>query len=587
MSAHRRRNVALAALAAVAAGTRACDAETEQVDFKEELGTRGRGGAHQSIPPTHEPAAQALAEEVGCLANSLLGGVLIIGVDDRIGGSDALVGAQSDAAWLKARVHALTSPHYTVDIEELITDGTRLLLIDVPPALEEIRAGGKLRARVGSSCEELSGDRAREFLERRRGYDWSAEPSGSRLSHATSAALASARVKYQSAKGVAPASDLELVRRLGVLIGDGSETDPELTQAGALLLTPLDPGLEQLVVLDVLSEGRPSRHSVRGPAPLLEIFDEAWAQLTGSSFPETVTVIGAGRRLMRAIPDYALREAIVNAIMHRDYRLARSSITVHAINGMHLKVRSPGGFVSGLRADRLITAPSTPRNPALASAMRVLGLAEREGVGIDIMYEQMLRAGHPAPSITESGGEVVVTLLGGRPDVELLAYFDELAARDQSLDGVRTAMAITELFSATPLRSERLASIAQCTRVEAEQTLIALEAAGELRRLVRSGRAYTLADPPRERFHSRLRYTPRRALDQHSDLVRAFLDSHPQIGREDAASLLGVVENSASRILAELTRQGVIEPVSNARGPRVRYRLVAPSTSTHAPNGVD
>ena len=116
---------------------------------------------------------------------------------------------------------------------------------------------------------------------------------------------------------------------------------------------------------------------------------------------------------------------------------------------------------------------------------------------------------------------------------------------------------------------------------------IALEAAGELRRLVRSGRAYTLADPTRERFHSRLRYTPRRALDQHSDLVRAFLDSHPQIGREDAASLLGVVENSASRILAELTRQGVIEPVSNARGPRVRYRLVAPSTSTHAPNGVD
>jgi predicted ArsR family transcriptional regulator len=70
-------------------------------------------------------------------------------------------------------------------------------------------------------------------------------------------------------------------------------------------------------------------------------------------------------------------------------------------------------------------------------------------------------------------------------------------------------------------------------------------------------------------------------------MVRAFLDSHPQIGREDAASLLGVVENSASRILAELTRQGVIEPVSNARGPRVRYRLVAPSTSTHAPNGVD
>lgn len=587
MSAHRRRNLALDALAAVAAGTRASDAETEQVDFKEELGTRGRGGAHQVISPTHEPAAQALSEEVGCLANSLAGGVLIVGVDDRVGGSDALIGAQSDAAWLKSRIHALTSPHYTVDIEELLEHGTRLLLIDVPPALEEIRAGGRLRARIGTSCEELSGDRAREFLERRRGYDWSAEPSGFRLSQASGSSLASARAKYQSARGVAPASDRELVRRLGVLVGSGAEPDPELTRAGALLLAPLDPAIEQIVILDVSSEGRPSRHSVRGSAPLLELFDDAWAQLTGTSFPETVTVVGAGRRLMRAIPDYALREALVNAIMHRDYRLSRSAITVHAIDGMSLKVSSPGGFVSGLSADRLITAPSTPRNPALAAALRALGLAEREGVGIDIMYEQMLRSGHPAPNITEFGGEVVVTLHGGRPDVELLAYFDELATRDQSLDGVRTAMAITALFTSTPLRAEDLASIAQCTRVEADQTLAALEAAGELRRLVRSGLAYTLAEPTRERFHSRLRYTPRRALDQHADLVRAYLDSHPHIGREDAATLLGVVEYSASRILVKLTQLGMIEPVSHARGPGVRYRLVAPSNSSSASNGVD
>ena len=587
MSAHRRRNLALAALTAVTSGTRAGDAETEQVDFKVELGTRDRGGAHQIISPTHEPAAQALAEEVGCLANSLSGGVLIIGVEDRVGGPAALVGAQSDPAWLKARIHALTSPHYTVDIEEFLELGARLLLIDVPPALEEIRAGGKLRARIGSSCEELSGDRAREFLERRRGYDWSAEPSGVRLSQATRAGLASARAKYQAAKGVAPASDRELVRRLGVLVGGGAEADPELTRTGALLLAPLDPGIEQLVVLDVPSEGRPSRHSVRGPAPLLELFDEAWAQLTGRSFPETVTVVGAGRRLMRAIPDYALREALINAIMHRDYRLSPSAITVHAINGMTLKVSSPGGFVSGLSADRLITAPSTPRNPALAAAMRVLGLAEREGVGIDIMYEQMIRAGHPAPIITERDGEVVVTLRGGRPDAELLVFFDELAARDQSLDGVRTAMAITALFAATPLRAEGLASIAQCTTAEANQTLAALEAAGELRRLVRSGRAYALTEAARERFHSRLQYTPRRALDQHADLVRAYLDSRPQIGREDASALLGVAENSASRILAQLTRHGLIEPVSNPRGAGVRYRLVSPSTSSPSPNSVD
>ena len=219
--------------------------------------------------------------------------------------------------------------------------------------------------------------------------------------------------------------------------------------------------------------------------------------------------------------------------------------------------------------------------------MRVLGLAEREGVGIDIMYEQMLRAGHPAPVITDRDGEVVVTSLGGRPDAEPLAFFDALAARDQSLDGVLPAMAITALFTATPLSAEGLALIAQCTAGEANQTLAALEAAGELRRLVRSGRAYVLTEQARERFHSRLQYTPRRALDQHADLVRAYLDSQPQIGREDASALLGVAENSASRILAQLTRHGLIEPVSNPRGAGVRYRLVSPSTSSPSPNSVD
>jgi ATP-dependent DNA helicase RecG len=443
----------------------------------------------------------------------------------------------------------------------------------VPPALEEIRAGGKVRARNGTACEELAGDRAREFLERRRGYDWSSEPSGIPLSKATGGALASARAKYRATKGVAPASNLELVRRLGVVTSGGSDLDPEMTRAGALLLAPFEPDIEQIVALDVVAEGRPSRHAVRGAAPMLELFDAAWSMLTDKAFPEAVTVVGANRRLMRAIPDYALREALVNAIMHRDYRLERSAITVHAIDGKTFKVRSPGGFVSGVRPDRLITAPSNARNPCLAAAMRTLGLAEREGVGVDIMYEQMLRSGHRAPDIVEADGAVVVTLRGGQPDTDLIAYFDELAGLNPSLDGVRAAMAVTTLFRVTPLRAEELAASAQCTALEANQSLTDLETAGVLRRLVNAGHAYALTDHTRNRFKSRLRYTTRRALDQHFDLVRAYLDSHVEIGRGEAAVLLDLAVNSTARLLGDLTRQGKLVPVANARGAGVRYRL--------------
>ncbi len=185
----------------------------------------------------------------------------------------------------------------------------------------------------------------------------------------------------------------------------------------------------------------------------------------------------------------------------------------------------------------------------------------------------MLRAGHRAPDIEEADGGVLVTLFGGPPDTELVAHVDELVAVDTSLDGVRSAMAIPALFLATPLRAETLAAMAQCTTTEADQTLASLEAAGAVRRLVRAGRAYALSDLTRDRFRTRLGRTTRRALDQHFDLVCAYLDSRPAIGRGDAATLLDVAPNCASRILSDLTRQGLLATVSDARGSGVRYRL--------------
>jgi ATP-dependent DNA helicase RecG len=231
-------------------------------------------------------------------------------------------------------------------------------------------------------------------------YDWSAEPSGRRFRDASRAALASAREKYRAARGNAPESDLELCRRMNVLVPGTDPDGPELNRAGALLLTAFEPDVEQVVLMVTAAEGVPSSGSARGPAPLLEFFDEAWALITGDAFPGRTAVIGAVRHLLRPIPDLALREALVNAMMHRDYRLPRRAITVHAIAGDTFKVRSPGALVAGVRADRLITAPSVARNPALAQAFRSLGLAEREGVGIDTMYAQMLRAGPRSSSRT-------------------------------------------------------------------------------------------------------------------------------------------------------------------------------------------
>lgn len=564
----------MAAIDRVMAGERACDIESELLDFKVEDGTRVRGGQPAAIPPEHEPAAEALAAAAGCFANTLTGGVIIVGVDDRSRGVAALTGAHSEATWLRRRIYALTQPSLPVDVEEAWREGVRLLMINVPDALEFIRVRGRLRTRRGTDCIELDGTLAREFLERRRGYDWSAQPSGMCLSAAVPEALASARRHYEAETNApAPGSDRELTRRLGIIAVDGD--DPEFTNAGALLLCPFEPANEQLHLMVTAAEGAVARVSRRGPAPMLPLYDDVIEVVLDKAITAESRLVGTQRQTVRAVPEAAIRESIINAMMHRDYRMDRATILVVATGSPtdSLKVRSPGRLPAGVRIDRLIASRSEPRNRALADALRVLGLAEQEGVGIDTMYRVMLRDGHRPPEIIETDdGEVVVRLSGGQPDLVLREFFDALEARDKSLEGdVRVVMAISLLLRQSVLRPEPLAAAAQATVGEARDTLGRLARAGAIERLLDNSLSYRLSAASRQTLGSRIRYRKRTALEEHGDLIDAYLDTHPDVAREAAVRLLGVSATRASQILGQLTAAGRLARRGPVRGRLVRF----------------
>ena len=573
MDAHSRRQTALEAIAAVAAGAKAGSVETEILDFKEEAGTVTVGG-RRPIGAQHEPAAQALAGEVACMAMSDQGGVIVVGVNDKESGRTAFVGSFLDLDWLRRRIYALTSPHYSIDIPEaVIQDGKRLYLINVAPALGEVRSGGKLRTRVGTDCVELDGNRAREFLERRQNYDWSAEASPERLSTCDPDALRAAHRYYRAKTGSSAPSDLELLRRLGVLADDGE--DSQLNQAGAVLFCAYEPTVEWLDVRISDIENAPSRERKLLNAPVLTAFDEAW-ELIERAFPPQPIFVGPQRRDERPIDQRALREALVNAVMHRDYRMPRASIIALATGrpADTFKVTSPGGFPEGVDEHRLLAARSLPRNRALADVMRALGLAEREGIGISVMHLALLRDGHPAPEIYAEGADVVCRLHGGSVDRSVRGFFDALATKDDRLrEDVRAHIAITELLSRTPLRVEALASAAQCSDAEAFDVLRRLTAAGAVERLLNGSRSFRLTREAGDALHSRIAYHRRSTLDEHWDILRARFDLTPEVGKQDIPALLGVSERRASTVLTEMKRLGKIEPVGAERGRSVRYRL--------------
>jgi ATP-dependent DNA helicase RecG len=194
--------------------------------------------------------------------------------------------------------------------------------------------------------------------------------------------------------------------------------------------------------------------------------------------------------------------------------------------------------------------------------MRALGFAEREGTGIPTIFRSLLRDGHAPPEIYAEGGDVVCRLAGGAVDTAVRAFFDGLYAQAPHLEhDVRVHIAISQLLSATPLRTEALSLSAQCSEGDAVE------------RLLDRSRSYRLTERARRALAGRVSYKQRTSLDDAWESINAYLDVHQNIGRADAAELLGVSDQQASRILSRLLNERqVLDLVGQARGRGVRYR---------------
>jgi ATP-dependent DNA helicase RecG len=110
------------------------------------------------------------------------------------------------------------------------------------------------------------------------------------------------------------------------------------------------------------------------------------------------------------IPEVAIREALVNAYVHRDYSNFGRNIKIGIYDDM-INIVSAGGFPNTLTAHDLSEGRSEIRNRVLARVFKALGYIEQWGSGIQRMLQVCVSAGLPAPQIEEKGDFVDVALL--------------------------------------------------------------------------------------------------------------------------------------------------------------------------------
>jgi ATP-dependent DNA helicase RecG len=112
-------------------------------------------------------------------------------------------------------------------------------------------------------------------------------------------------------------------------------------------------------------------------------------------------------------PEFAYREAIVNAVSHRDYDLEGSSIQVRLFAD-RLEVQSPGGLGGNLTVENIVYEQYT-RNPHIVRLMEDMGYVERRGLGVDHMIRSMEVAGLKPPRFEDRGSSFWVTLQAEQP----------------------------------------------------------------------------------------------------------------------------------------------------------------------------
>jgi ATP-dependent DNA helicase RecG len=477
---------------------------------------------------------------------------------------------------LRHRIWRQTLPPLVVDAEERRMEGARLVVLTVEPGFDLVRVKGKLRERIGPDCEPMTPQREATIRDDRRNYDWSAEQSELRAQHASATGIEEARSRLREAGDAqslrrAALTQEDLLRECGVLDDGGY-----LTRGGTLLFCESAPAAEPS--LQYLRKKTPAGPLSRPPQthgpPLIVALGNVLRDVDAINETRPVTLPSGVQQQLETVPGAAIREALVNAVAHRDYRQPDPVVVEHSPS--RLVVTSPGELVFGVTEDNILTHVSKPRNRGLAEALRVLRLAERAGTGVDVMVRTMIRAGHEPPVFQSRNGYVRVVLNGGAPVARVAALIAALS--EELRDDTDATLLIHYLRSHATADAIRTAPLLQKTEEETEEALRRLsDDRFDLLEPVRAKRRYRR---PEYRFRERVRAELGTLLPYHRNeqdeidrRLLAHLREYDTVSNQTVQNLFQVGVQRASVILRSLADRDIIArtPDSPARGPSVRY----------------
>jgi ATP-dependent DNA helicase RecG len=510
-----------------------------------------------------DKSVQLIVRMAVCMANGG-GGTVVFGIADKVlGRKSAILGIplEIDVNVLKKAVYDQTDPKIMPVFQILrVPEGTeRLLVMQIHPGLPPYTdTAGRGTVRVGKDCQPLTGTLRRKIAVETGETDYTAEAivdaDTSLLSPLALEALRNLARTERAPDDLIKLDSLELLSALGLI------RKRRLTRA-AILLAGTEDALRDYVpghnwtFLQMKSDMEygiredrisPIPVSVRRMEELLLPFN-------------TIATLEQGlfHFEYRTWPEIALREALMNAFCHADFRIAGPVML--KLYESHLEISNNGGFIGGIRPENILHHEPASRNPMLVDALTRLRLVNRSNLGISRMFSALLREGKEPPMIQEIGDSITLTFmkreLAGA--FRLFVAEESRAGRDLGVD----ALLILQYLLKHPEIETNIAAM-MCQRKEAHmrEILSTMEKAGYIEHGgTGRGTYWTL----RPELHCRLSVTGHPERDRRIDweaaktrvlsiLMDRFKRGEPGLSNQDIRQITHFDRNQVFRLMKQL-----------------------------------
>ncbi|MBN1992854.1 MAG: putative DNA binding domain-containing protein [Anaerolineae bacterium] len=357
---------------------------------------RGQGQTVAFIP---YPEINLLAETMAAFANTD-GGTILIGLNEQGQVVDYMMDEEVEGKLAQALV--MCRPPVATEWDQYDLPGGTVVALKIArsPELHAL-ADGRVLTRLGPKNCPLGGEAIRHLAATKSSGDFEREPVvGATLVDLDKDVL-DEYLRHRSERGARPFRDnlQEHLVEIGAMLDDGTPTVTGMLLFGKHPQAFLpQSGVIFVKFLSTEARGRDGlagygrRVEIEGP--LARIIERSWNLVTEEMHVEAV-VTGLKREEVPEYPPFAVREAIVNAVCHRDYRLSGRRVEIRMYED-RLEVISPGGLPGYITLDNIVEEHFS-RNPRLVAGLFQWGYIEELGLGIDRMIEEMLEHGHAAP----------------------------------------------------------------------------------------------------------------------------------------------------------------------------------------------